>query len=229
MNRSNFLNKILVSIVILITIIILLSLSLNCGLPSLSQYDDLNAPTNLEIIEYDQGTSITITFICNNYEENFKGYNVYIVNEEADVTNLSSIVNRHIIEGSDGFLINDTEVENEYIIKNEEVTLPTIKESTILEYYNSTFSENLENLYDKTDACYDDEGEEVLNIGEINDDGDVCRFKLKPFEYEYEISNLPDDSALESLADYKIVVTAYDNEYFVESKPTNQVLTSEFN
>lgn len=229
MNSSAILNKFLISFLIIIFMIILLGLSLNCGLPSLSQYDDLNAPTNLEITAYDQGTSITIKFTCFNYEENFKGYNVYIADEEGDVTNLSSIANRHITEGTDGFLINDTEIESEYIIKDEDDTLPTIKNDTLLEYYNSTFSEDLETLYDKTDGCYDDEGTEIYNIGDINENGEVCHYELKPYEFEYDITYLPDDSALASLAEYQIIVTAYDNEYFVESKATNQVLTSEFN
>lgn len=198
-----------------------------CGLPNVSQFDDLNPPTNLTITDIQTG-EITIEFLCNNYEGSFEGYNIYIANYEEDIE-LNEEVDDHITVDSEGFLQVNTTIENKYIIKGEDGSLPTIKAVDILEYYNGlNSSDPLINLSQKSDACLGADNTE-LNIGDINpDSGEICCYELEPFYFEYDFNKLPDDSSIETINDYIILVTAYNSSYSIESNPSNSVNTGEY-
>ena len=225
-----------------VCLLIVSTISTNCGLPKLEDFDDLNAPTGLEITELFElneknEVTIKIEFNCYNYEENFKGYNVYIVLDEEDdalyVDKLSTKAKEHIKE----LEINE-DIENNYIIQddnddtNKDQPFPTIKAETIKNYYNGLESvdEDLANLYDKTNVCYeagDPNKEMIFEIGDIIDD-EVCTYKLRPFKYTYEITHLPSSETIDKSENYKIIVTAYDYEIPIESYASNEVLTSEY-
>ncbi len=216
----------------ILIIILLLFFFTYCGLPSINFYDDLNPPTNLEIVSRSD-TQITISFTANNYEENFTGYNIYIVDTESNINIRSKAISH--VTFSDGFYESDKTIEDNYIISNyNNGELPTITSEELLEFYNTSEDYGLkygelENLYEKTDACYVD-GELVYEIGEINPlakKDKVCNYKLRPYNYEFEITEIP-DGFIEPTLDYNIVITAYDDESFIESLPSNSVSTIDF-
>jgi hypothetical protein len=206
---------------------------IQCGLPSINFYDDLNPPTNLEIISDYPDSSIIIRFIAFNYEENFTGYNVYIADTEEN-SNIRNVAKSHVVF-SDGFYENDVEIEDKYILNNEDnEELPTITSEELLEFYNTsieyglTYGE-LENLYEKTESCYVN-GELAYDIGDINPLAKydkICNYKLRPYVFEYEITNLPNGDSIDERKDYAIVVTAYDNDAFIESIPSNMESTED--
>jgi len=234
---------------------VLLVFSIDCGLPSSNTYDDLNAPTGLIITDYLKGDHITIQFSCYNYEVNFTGYNIYIANEK-DTSSLRTIASNHTnLDSEIGEFTEDIEIRNNYIIKvnDSDKQIPTIPTDKLKEPYSNIPSTG--NLYDKTVGCYIDCSKDKgldsnIEIGEINN-GDVnvipngcsilpelnrlCKYELEPFTYEFTINNdsndnigLPNGMSLELGENYKIVVTAYDNEYLVESDSSNEVFTSKY-
>lgn len=202
-------------------ILLIFLVFISCGLPQLELYKDLNAPTKLEIDEYVAGNKIVIKFICYNYEENFEGYNIYIAStSDTLVDSLSTKVGSHITIGNDGFLERNHEIEENYIIKNSNSNIPTISAKEILEAYNLNTDPDLSSLSEKSSDCY------TVSYGD-GEEETICDYLLKPFEFEFEITILPDGSSLNPINDYKIVVSAYDTEQLIESKASNQVITNE--
>ncbi len=95
----------------------------NCGIPSDDDFAILNPPLAVFAIRNASTGYIDITFIGNNTESNFTGYNVYMSTNAA-----SDVVYQHTYHVVDG--VENTTIADGYIVKNKTTSSwPTIQES----------------------------------------------------------------------------------------------------
>lgn len=183
---------------------------MGCGIQGATVESKLQYPADLELdVLKTTDSEIVISFSCFNTEENFSGYNVYMLyglNDE--VSNLRNLINKHRGSYSD---ITEKRNPEEYILTQNhglntyydgmEKILPTIPKNDVLDYYKTKYLPDNPNVIDGTLDSDD--------LKSLTDLSNRYLYPTGPFKYEFTIYGMPNESGGILSYPYTIGVTAY--------------------
>lgn len=111
----------------------------SCGLPSSEDMQDLNPPLGLAFIALqcngEVPNGITVRFYGYNPESAFSGYNIYVVKDNINAVNELPIYARdHVIHSSEEEPTFNTNVETNFMVKNDYDEFPSISFSDLSTY-----------------------------------------------------------------------------------------------